>query len=104
MSWLDNGGDVSWRFSRREADGHTRHVRAGVRERVRERLVRATRRIVAGDWTDALIVYAAAAAELAPAEATYAWVDADNFTAVHQLVDAHRRADAPLVEDAFVRL
>jgi hypothetical protein len=103
-SWLDNGGDVSWRLSGTAPDGQVRQVRAGVREAVREQIVRATRRRVAGDWSSALITFAAAAAEMAPAEATVAWVAPGNFAAVRRLVADRRLADRPLVDDAFVHL
>ncbi len=105
LSWMDEDGDVSWRFGA-ETDGRQRWVRAGVRISARALIIRSASRYLYGDWTPALLAYAAAAATLAPSGAAQTWVTRKNFAAVHEVVEEHRRQCEPLfhggsMEDAL---
>lgn len=105
VSWLDQGGDVSWRFARVTNIGK-RWVRSGVRVAARPLIMAASGDPLGGNWTAPLMAYAAAAATLAPPAAEQAWVSPSNFAAVREVVRRHRRCGAPLfragtLEDAL---
>lgn len=106
LSWVEAGGDVSWSFGMDVGDGRVRWVRGGVRVAARGAVIRAANRYVYGDWTAALLAYAAAAVELAGPSDTQAWVAPDNVATVREAVERHRTRGEPVfcagtVEDAF---
>ncbi len=97
LSWLDQGGDVSWGFAQTTSGGE-RWVRSGVRLAARPLIMRASGDPLGGSWTAPLLAHAAAAASLAPPATDQVWVSASNFAAVHEVVRQQRRRGVPLFQ------
>lgn len=98
----DDGADVSWLFAVDTPDRRTRWVRAGVRIAAREQVLSAAEPYLHGDWTPALLAYAAAAARLTPGDGGEAWVTPANVGAIRGIVEAHRLGDVPLFHGGTV--
>ena len=101
LSWVDEGGDVSWMFINREDGGRT--VRARIRVSARECVIQAASRYLHGDWTPALIAYGvvAATAWTQPGDCP-AWVTRENFKQTDAMVEQHRQSGVPLFANGCV--
>ena len=102
LSRSDAGAAISWLFTAGAGDGARHPVHAGVRVAAREGVLRATEPYLHGDWTPALLAYAAAAARLTPGDGGEAWVTPANVGAIRGIVEAHRLGDVPLFHGGTV--